>query len=192
MRPAYENVHDAVRVRLSPGAFTHCERVAETAAMLAERYGLDPDEARLAGILHDWNRELPAEELLAHARLLGIEITDADEAVPYLLHGPVAERELPGVFEGLGAAVLDAIGAHTYGRVPMAPLAMLIYIADVIEPAREHKGADSIRARVGEASLGRLFADAYAASLKHIVKRRRPIHPVTLQVWNQIVAGERP
>ncbi|MBN2248195.1 MAG: bis(5'-nucleosyl)-tetraphosphatase (symmetrical) YqeK [Coriobacteriia bacterium] len=190
MAPAYETVRDAVSARLSPGAFAHCERVAETASALAERYNLDAAEARLAGLLHDWDRELPGDELVARARALGIEVTPADEAVPYLLHGPVAERELPAVFPGLSAEVLDAIGAHTYGAIPMAPLAMAVYVADVIEPAREHRGVESIRERVGQCSLPELFADAYASSLRHVIKRRRPIHPVTLTVWNSIVAGE--
>lgn len=191
MAPAYESVRDAVASRLSPGAFAHSERVAETAAGLAGHYGLDADEARLAGLLHDWHRELTGDELIARASALGIEVTGADEEVPYLLHGPVAARELPAVFPDLSAGVLEAIAAHTYGAVPMPPLAMAVYVADVIEPGRDHHGVERIREDVGEATLSELFADAYAASLKHIIKRRRPIHPCTLEVWNRIVMGER-
>ena len=191
MASAYETVRDAVATRLSPGAFAHSERVAETAAALAGHYGLDAEEARLAGLLHDWHRELTGNELIARAIALGIEITDADEDVPYLLHGPVAARELPAVFPGLSASVLEAIASHTYGAVPMSPLAMAVYVADVIEPGREYRGVERIREDVGEATLSELFGDAYAASLKHIIKRRRPIHPSTLEVWNHVVVGER-
>lgn len=191
MAPVYETVCAAVATRLSPGAFAHSERVAETAAELAGHYGLDAAEARLAGILHDWHRELAGEELVARARALGIEVTGTDEEVPYLLHGPVAARELPAVFPDLSAGVLEAIAAHTYGSVPMPPLAMAVYVADVIEPGRAHDGVERIREHVGEATLRELFADAYVASLKHIIKRRRPIHPCTLEVWNQIVMSER-
>jgi len=188
---AYDIAHDAVSSRLSPRARAHSERVAETAARLAERYGLDVDEARLAGLLHDWHRELPGDELIARATALGIEVTSADKAVPYLLHGPVAERELAAVFPDLSVGVLDAVGAHTYGSVPMSALAMVVYVADVIEPERDYKGVERLREQVSECSLEELFAEAYAASLRHIIKRRRPIHPATLEVWNRIVASER-
>lgn len=191
MAPVYETVRDAVATRLSAGAFEHSERVAETAAELAGHYGLDADEARLAGILHDWHRELTGDELIARAVSLGIEVTGVDEEVPYLLHGLVAARELPGVFPDLSSDVLEAIAAHTYGTVPMPPLAMAVYIADVIEPGREYRGVERIREDVGEASLHELFGDAYAASLKHIIRRRRPMHPSTLDVWNHVVVGDR-
>jgi HD superfamily phosphohydrolase YqeK len=49
---------------------------------------------------------------------------------------------------------------------------------------------ERLRERVADASLEELFLDTYAVSLKHIVKRRRPMHPETLRVWNAIVAGD--
>lgn len=191
MALAYETVRNAVSARLTPRAFDHCDRVAETAAALASTYGLDVDSARLAGLLHDWDRELTGDELIARARRLDLEVTSADEEVPYLLHGPVAARELPAVFPDLSDGVLAAIAAHTYGTDPMPPLAMVVYIADVIEPGRQYSGVERLREDVGEATLGELFADAYAASLEHIIRRRRPIHPTTLAVWNRVVMGER-
>ena len=72
----------------------------------------------------------------------------------------------------------------------MAPLAMVVYVADVIEPERTQKGVERLREAVGECSLAELFAEVYAASLSHIITRRRPLHPVTLEVWNRVVAGE--
>lgn len=189
MPPAFEAAHDAVSARLTPGARAHCERVAETAGRLARRYGVDVTEARLAGLLHDWDREIPGSELLVRARALGVEVTGVDEAVPYLLHGPVARLELPEAFPDLSAGVLDAVGAHTYGSVRMSPLAMVVYVADVIEPARTHAGVERIRERVGDFSMPELFAETYGSALLHLVERRRPIHPVTLEVWNHIVAG---
>lgn len=190
MALAYEVARAALAARLSEPALAHSESVARTSGELAERYGVDVEHARLAGLLHDWHRELGPADLMARARDAGIAVTDVDEAVPYLLHGPLAQVELPRVFPELTADVCDAIGAHTYGAVPMSPLAMVVYIADVIEPGRTHHGVESLRERVGSASLEDLFADTYATSLKHLVKRRRPIHPDTLLVWNSIVAGD--
>lgn len=190
MAVSYDLARAAVAERLSASALAHCERVAQTAGELAERFGVDVERARLAGLLHDWHRELGAAELVARAREAGIPVTGVDEDVPYLLHGPLARVDLPQAIPGVPDDVCEAIGAHTYGAVPMSPLAMVVYIADVIEPGRTYSGVERLRERVADASLEELFLETYAASLKHIVKRRRPMHPETLRVWNAIVAGD--
>lgn len=190
MAATYEAAHAAIVERLSPGAVRHCERVASVAAALAQRHGLDAGEARLAGLLHDWDRETPGDELLARAELLRLPITGADRAMPYLLHGPVAAAEIRAVFPELSDAVVEAVEVHTFGAPQMGPLAMVVYIADAIEPGRTHSGVERLRVRAASAGLEEAFADAYAASLGHIVERRKPIHPSTVEVWNTHVAGE--
>jgi len=187
----YEAAHAAIVERLSPGAVRHCERVASVAAVLAQRHGLDPGEARLAGLLHDWDRETPGAELLARAEQFGLPITDADRAIPYLLHGPVAAVELRGVFPELSDAVVEAIAAHTYGAPSMGALAMVVYIADAIEPDRTYDGVERLREHVARVTVEEAFAETYAASLRHIVRRRKAIHPTTVDVWNTYVAGDR-
>lgn len=188
MTVTYEQAHELVERRLSAASLGHSERVAATAAHLASQYGEDPEAARLAGLLHDWHREMPAEELLQRARELGIEVTDVDEAVPYLLHGPVAQADLSREIPGISEEVLVAVGAHTYGVPDMPRLAMIVYIADVMEPNRHQEGASALRASAGIRTLDDLFAEAYAASLNHLVERRRRIHPQTVSTWNDIAA----
>ena len=68
-------------------------RVSETAARLASAYGADVEQARIAGVLHDWDRERGPEGLLAAAREAGVEISDIDERVPYLLHPRTAAAD---------------------------------------------------------------------------------------------------
>lgn len=191
MTVSYDQAHAHLKPRLSSVALGHSERVAATAAHVASLYGYDPEAARVAGLLHDWHRETPAEELVARARRLGIDVTEVDEAVPYLLHGPVAQADLELEMPELGEDVLVAIGAHTYGMPDMTPLAMIVYIADVIEPARHQDGVDSLRSSVGVRPIEDLFAEAYAASLRHLIDRRKRIHPQTVTTWNDIVARTR-
>ncbi|MCK8114035.1 bis(5'-nucleosyl)-tetraphosphatase (symmetrical) YqeK [Anaerosoma tenue] len=190
MATSYEAAQAAIIERLSPEAARHCERVASVAARLAQRHGLDAEEARVAGLLHDWDRETPGAELLRRAERLGLPVTDTDRAVPYLLHGPVAAAEIREVFPELSDTAVEAIGAHTFGAPHMGALAMVVYIADVIEPGRTHDGVGLLRERAESAGLAEAFADAYAASVRHIVKRRKPIHPTTVDVWNTYVAGD--
>lgn len=183
----YERVRHDLSARLTTAALEHSERVADTAAWLASLYSVDVESARLAGLLHDWHREMPAEELVARARALGLDVTEVDEAVPYLLHGPVAEADLAEAYPELSDEVRGAVGAHTYGVPKMTPLAMVVYIADVIEPGRRRGGVDELREAAGTRPLELLFADVYAGALHHLIETRRRLHPQTVATWNAII-----
>jgi predicted HD superfamily hydrolase involved in NAD metabolism len=186
---SYEVALAATQRRLGKKAAKHCTRVSDVAGGLALVYGVDPEDARLAGLLHDWARERDDEQLLADAATCGIEVTPATRAVPYLVHGAVAACEAEGELGELGEDIRDAIVVHTTGAVEMTSLAMVVYVADMIEPSRDFHGVDELREAVGVAPLEDLFALAYERSLKHLVKSRRYIHPVTTEVWNRYVAG---
>ncbi|MBS3957470.1 MAG: bis(5'-nucleosyl)-tetraphosphatase (symmetrical) YqeK [Clostridiales bacterium] len=174
--------------RLGEQGYRHSLAVAETAAALAGAYGLDSDTAFVAGMLHDWARAERAEDLLAAAAAIGIEVTATDAAVPYLLHAKVGARQLAEEFPELGEAIVEAVAAHTLGDVEMSDLARVVYIADLIEPDRRIDGIAEIRAAAGEVSLAELFARAYALSITRIVGGRRRLHPHTVAVWNAIVS----
>src|SRR5919112_895931 len=66
-----------------------------------------------------------------------LPVGEPERQSPKLLHGPVAaelsRREL-GVED---ADILEAIRVHTVGRPQMGPLALVLYVADKIEPARD-------------------------------------------------------
>ena len=184
MRPTYDEALVALSSRLSERALSHSVRVADEAASLADTYGVDVDAARLAGLLHDWHRETPAAVLIERAREMGLMVTDVDLAVPYLLHGPVAAVDLADEFPGLGDDVRSAVAAHTYGASVMSDLAMVVYIADVIEPKRHHATVGDIREAVGTVTLRELFVRAYAASFRHLIDARLHVHPSTVATWN--------
>jgi len=179
----------ALRARLSPGAVDHSMRVAEMADVMAAAYDVDREEAYLAGLLHDWAREMDAADLVDRAESVGIPVDDVDRKVPYLLHGPVGALLLESEFPDLPSSVISAVEKHTYGAPAMDALSMVVYVADTIEPGRRHDGAAELRALVGEVPLEELFARAYAASMQHLVSSRKAIHPMTVMVWNTLIAG---
>lgn len=190
MAVSYDQALDALSARLTPAAVDHSERVAATAISLAALYGVDEAEAGLAGLLHDWDRETTPGQLVTCALELGLDVTEVDEAVPYLLHGPVAQAHLARAFPQLSADVLGAVGAHTYGVPDMTPLSMVVYIADVIEPSRQQTGVEELRSHAGVLSLDELFAEAYSGSLRHLIDSRRRLHPQTVATWNAIVSKD--
>ncbi len=191
MSALWDTARAALTERLSESGIRHSLAVAETAGRLAEAYGVDIEDARLAGLLHDWSKDTGADELLAAADLLGIPVTDVDRAVPYLLHAPVGAVELTSVFPGLSPAVIAAVAAHTYGTETMEPLDLVVYIADTIAPGRSHEGVELLRAAAGVVPLQELFMLAYANSLRHLVDSRRRIHPATVALWNKLVSEDQ-
>ncbi|PKQ15944.1 MAG: phosphohydrolase [Actinobacteria bacterium HGW-Actinobacteria-7] len=189
--PRYQAAFEALQARLSTGAVEHCQRVSQTAAELAQTYGAPVESARLAGLLHDWDRETGHEQLRSVACEAGIELTATDEAVPYLLHARTGALRVAETFPDLGADVLHAIASHTVGAGQMSALDRVVYIADMIEPGRDFPGLDELREAVGVITLDELYASCYQRSLLHLIERRRPLHPRTVDAWNALVSGGR-
>ena len=186
----FQVAHTTLGERLGKKAFAHCEAVAETAGHLAEVYDIDVDRARLAGLLHDWAREMSGEELLDAADANEFEMTDVDAAVPYLLHARAGAAQVRAAFPELDEDVAQAVELHTMGSASMSDLDKVVYIADMIEPSRGFDGVEKLRDAVGSVTLDELFVRAYARSVIRLVERRRRIHPETLEVWNTLVAEE--
>ena len=168
--------------RLKHKRFEHAVSVSKMAASLAETYGADVRKARLAGLLHDWDKEYTDDEIRERARALRVDVDPhVLETMPRLLHGPTAAVELQRAYPAL----------HTAAAVGMSDLDMIIYISDAIEPGRDFDGLDELRALIGTASLDELFVRTFQHILLTLVERRRRLHPATVEVWNHYVARTR-
>lgn len=189
-RVSFDEALSAVRERLGERGANHSLRVADAAADLAQTYGVDAKLARLAGLLHDWDRDRPRVELVDAARAGGLSVGPIDEAVPYLLHARTGAISLAAVFPELPEEVLHAVARHTVGARDMSELDQVVYLADMIEPSRDYPGVEALRDAVGVATLSELFVLGYQQSFMHLVRERRRIHPDTVDVWNALVAGE--
>lgn len=186
--PSLEEARRAVAVRLSPNERAHSEGVALTAEEMASRWGADPRRALIAGMLHDWDKETAPAELLLEARRFGIEVTETDAREPYLLHAPVSARHVDEAFPGIEREVLTAIAKHTLGARDMSPMDMVVYLADTLEPGRDHEGVEELRQAAARLPLAEAFRMTYTRSVRNLVDQRRVIHPTTVAVWNSLVA----
>lgn len=177
-------LYEEVGHRLSGKRLDHSRRVAETARRMALRFGVDPFLAEAAGILHDWDKKLPPEELWAKARRYGIVDEGADPRMEPLLHAWTAGASLPERFGELPAEVFRAVGRHTVGAPDMSDLDMIVYLADALEPGRDYAGVDRLRSLVGTASLPELFARGVRESISSLLARGRYLDPAAVEVWN--------
>jgi predicted HD superfamily hydrolase involved in NAD metabolism len=165
--------------RLSEERYEHTLRVADTAEDLAQAHDLDTDRVRLAALLHDAAREMGPEEFLDLAQEWHLHVGEPERQSPKLLHGPVAaelaRREL-GVDD---EEVLRAIRAHTTGRPGMGPLALVLYVADKIEPARDYPSVGRLRALARE-DLRRAAEESLRRAIAHNLERGKATHPASL------------
>jgi len=166
------------RERLSQKRYDHTVRVADTAESLARKHGLDPDRTRLAALLHDAAREREPEEFIGLAEQWNLHIGEPERESPKLLHGPVAaelgRREL-GVED---EEVLEAIRVHTVGEAGMGPLALALYVADKIEPARDYPSVGRIR-DLAARDLHEAAAESLRRVIAHNEGRDRSVHPAS-------------
>ena len=169
--------------RLSERRREHSRRVATAAAELARRFGAAPEAAAVAGLLHDYCRDLSDAETLAAAARYGIEVGAVEARRPKkVLHGPVAAAELAAA--GLDADIAAAIARHTTGGPGMTVLEKCLYLADFCEPGREFPGLDEVRALAG-VSLDAAVAAAARISLLDLIARGRGVVPDALALYNE-------
>ena len=148
---------------------------------------------RLAALLHDSSREVGPEELLRLAQERGLPVGPSERESPKLLHGPVA-AELAR--EDLGVEseeVLGAVRAHTTGTPGMDPVAIALFLADKIEPARDYPGIEDLRS-LAERDLSSAARVSLERSISHNEERGNRTHPDSLEAleWlNGQGAGER-
>lgn len=170
----------------------HSLSVASCAEGLALLYGVEPFEARLAGILHDWEKALSSEQVVARARELGIDMGVDLELVAPLLHGIVAARELPARYPEVPPDVWHAVEVHTTAASQMSPLDMVLFVADGIEPLRPRTpGIEASRSLVGEAALPDLFWDSFVGGIIYVLKGSRYLWPGTIDTYNKLAAARK-
>ena len=122
---------------LGYGRFIHSLGVADIAAGLAMRYGIDQDRAFLAGILHDCAKCMSLSKMRKVCEKAGMELSSFERESTALLHskaGCVLARTRYGVTD---EDLLNAIAYHTTGRPAMSLLEKIIFTSDYIEPGRD-------------------------------------------------------
>ncbi len=183
---------DELEKRLSKTRFEHSLQVAHVAEQLAIAYGEDERKARLAGLLHDWDKHY--DDVGIRQRVLDLELevdTFTFEQMPLLLHGFTAAKALSREYPELPQDILRAIELHTVSAVGMSNLDMIVYVADAIEPTRRYSSLANLREMVGKVSLEALFLETLQQILLNLISRKKRVYPKTLEVWNYYIARAR-
>lgn len=155
--------------------FEHSLGVEKTALALAQRYGENQDKAGLAGLLHDYTKQMD-------------NVTLAEKYhIPYLtektLHGHTAAALLKEKGYVTDKDVLDAIRWHTTGRAGMSMLEKIVYIADYMEPNRDFPGVERVRKLAFE-NIDKAVLLGLKMSIDNIIKNKSLIDTDSVQAYN--------
>lgn len=175
---------------VKPKRFTHSISVGHMAETMALVYDANPFYARIAGILHDWDKVLSTKETLARACACKLDMGGAPyQNVVGLIHGPLAACELPKYYPWLPQEVLGAISKHTTADLEMSDLDKIVYVADLIEPGRpEFSGIVQVRDLFKKgASLDELYQASFMETLSYVVASRKYLYPKSVAIYNAMI-----
>lgn len=173
----------------NPKRFAHSISVGRCAETLARVYDEDMLSARVAGILHDWEKLLPDAETIELAERFRIQTEAPYQKIVGLLHGPLAAKTLPAIYPWLSEQILSAIQKHTAGDRQMSKLDKILYVADLIEPLRPNftsvKEARNVYLRGG--SLDELYETAFCSVMMYVISSRSYLYPNSIALYNEMI-----
>lgn len=179
-----------LKKQLPSKRFFHSIEVSKLAKEYAKIYGLDVEKAEVAGLLHDCGRKIPTPEQLSEAKRLGLEIDFVEKNQPILLHAKLGVYFAKKEFEIEDPEILEAIEFHSTGGENLSKLAMIVYLADLLEPNRAFSGINDLR-KLATEDLELAMIKAYEQSIKYLLERGLLIHPKCVFGRNELVAKRK-
>lgn len=183
----YDEMQQLLQKSLKPGRYEHSLGVADTAVFLARRFGVDEEQARVAGLLHDCAREFANEELIGEAEKRLIVVEPLERHMPLLLHAYVGSRLVAEKYGVNDNAIEQAIWRHTVGGPQMTQLDKIIWFADMIEPHRDYPEVEMLRGLARTADLDEMVLTGLTESIAFVLKKGGLVHPATVEARNEIL-----
>lgn len=180
----YAEYEQEVKGHLTEKRFIHSQCVAACAAELAEKYGADPEKARLAGILHDIMKDTDEEEQLKIIERFGIMLSQAQHHNPKLWHALSGAAYVEYVLGVADPEIIGAIACHTGGKPGMGLLDKVLFVADYISADRAYPGVERMRV-LAESSLEEAMVEGIAFTVAEKTGERQTLDPQSICAYNE-------
>lgn len=176
-----------LRAHLDTFRFEHSLAVETAATELALRFGADPEQAALAGLVHDCAKQLPPARMFALARQHRIHIDEVQRRAPGLLHGYVGAAIAKELLDVTDPMILHAIQVHVTGSMEMNLLDKILYVADYVEPSRTFEGMDNLRQVLYTKGLDAAMCTGLKMTMQDVLKRGYPLHLTSVKAYNKFI-----
>lgn len=172
--------------KLNEDRFVHSMGVADTAVVLAKKFGADRDKAYIAGLLHDVMKNETADEQLKIMKKDDIILSQAEKNNPKLWHAMAGAAYIKHELGVTDPDIVNAVRYHTTGRAGMSLLEKIIYTADFISPERNYPDVDVMRSLSFESlEKGDLYSLQF--SLRKLSENKLVIHTDSVDFYNELV-----
>ncbi|AXQ78072.1 HD domain-containing protein [Streptococcus chenjunshii] len=170
---------------MSQKRYNHVLGVEKAAVRLAGLYHFDKEKAGLAGLVHDYAKEVSDQEFL--------DLIDRYHLDPELKnwgneiwHGAVGIYKIREELGLTDEEILHSIAVHTVGSAAMTKLDKIVYVADYIEQNRHFPGVEAAR-EIAEQSLDKAVAYETAHTVAHLAGKGVKIYPQTIETYNAYI-----
>jgi len=170
-----DKIINYLKKNLKESRYIHSIGVMNMAIKLAKLHGVDENNAKFAGLLHDVAKNMENSELINYCKDNNIFLDDIKLSSPGMLHAEVGADIAKKKF-GANDEIAQAIEYHTLGNEDMADLDKIVYIAALIEEGRTLPGLEPIREEAYK-NLDKALVLALDYCIENVKERGKIIHP---------------
>lgn len=171
---------------LRPKRYRHTLGVAYTAANLAVCHGVDPERARVAGLLHDCAKYLSDKEMYTLCDKQGIVLSPSEQSNPALVHSKLGAHLARTRYGIEDDEICSAISCHTTGKPGMTELEKIIFLADYMEPHRNMNcrpySLDEVR-KASFLNLDKGLQRTLRNTVEYLERCEMTVDPTTLETY---------
>ncbi|MDR1662814.1 MAG: bis(5'-nucleosyl)-tetraphosphatase (symmetrical) YqeK [Endomicrobium sp.] len=186
-----EEIFEYLSSHLTSKRLEHSYNVANLAVSLAEKNGINPLKAWLAGLLHDCAKSMTDKELIKFFKNRKKNFKYFKEISvnsPHLLHSFAGEIITFEYFKIKEESVLKAIKNHTLGRENMSILERLIFVSDSISHDRKWKHAGTLR-EMAKKDLNKAFFEVLIQKITYVICNNGWLCHQAIDTWNWYVSN---
>lgn len=192
MKMDYTKIEEFVKTRLKPSRFIHSQGVMEMSLLLASRFGVDEEKAKIVGIYHDAYRYDSSIESIDLVERYGYQVWPEERKDPMLLHGALAAIHFDGdTGTSVPSDMKDAVRHHTLGHVSMGRLGGILYIADYAEKGRKHLTERERNEILGKDSLEEMIIYILDESREYLLSSGIEEAGVSKDLYSFLINGGR-
>jgi predicted HD superfamily hydrolase involved in NAD metabolism len=167
--------------------YKHTISVVETVEELSNYYNFNLKKAKIAAWLHDLGKIKPREKYMEYLEKYNIELDQYEIQSAELAHGKLSAAMASVEFDIHDEEILEAIRVHTTGKIDMSMIDKIVFLADYIEPSREHEACAKARKLAFEGKLEDSLIMAMDETIKFVIERRQLLHIDTIKARNQLI-----
>ncbi|OHD54206.1 MAG: hypothetical protein A2Y33_12945 [Spirochaetes bacterium GWF1_51_8] len=179
----FEKIYEDLKNNLSKKRYQHTLGVERVGMELAAKWGVKPEEMRVAAVLHDCAKGMSIAEQMEFCGKNGIPLTREDLQSPGVIHARVGAFLAYWKYGVRDKEILDAILIHPTGKENMTRFQKILFIADYIDPNRELPTTHDLTG-LAFRDMERAVLEIVVEKNQYLIEKRMVLHPDSFKLYN--------